>query len=101
MPVNIPVIINVDVQQTDVANGQIFVRWTKPLAGGINLDTIQNPPPYRFDLYRGSGFNLTNPQLIISTPDAASFSALNRYYLYRHWFEHTGRCLELQSAFLF
>jgi gliding motility-associated-like protein len=76
MPVNIPVIINVDVQQTDVANGQIFVRWTKPLAGGINLDTIQNPPPYRFDLYRGSGFNLTNPQLIISTPDAASFSAL-------------------------
>lgn len=77
MPVDIPAIINVDVQQTDVTNGQIFVRWTKPLAGGNNLDTIQNPPPYRFDLYRGTGFNLANPLRILSTPDAASFSALN------------------------
>ncbi|HLP21229.1 MAG TPA: hypothetical protein VK174_13045, partial [Chitinophagales bacterium] len=40
MPVDIPSIINVDVRQTDVTNGQIFVRWTKPLAGGNNLDTI-------------------------------------------------------------
>lgn len=76
MPVSVPAIINVDVQQTDVANGRIFVRWTKPLAGGVNLDTIQNPPPYRFDLYRGHGFNLANPVLIHSTTDAASFSAL-------------------------
>ncbi len=77
MPVNVPVIINVDVQQTDVSNGRVFVRWTKPLAGGNNLDTIQYPPPYRFDLYRGNGFNLGSPVLIFSTPDAASFAALN------------------------
>jgi gliding motility-associated-like protein len=76
MPIDIPAIINVDVKQTDLTNGQIFVRWTKPLAGGNNLDTIQNPPPYRFDLYRGTGYNLTNPVRILSTPDATSFSAL-------------------------
>ncbi len=76
MPVSVPAIVNVDVLQTDIANGRIFVRWTKPLAGGVNLDTIQNPPPYRFDLYRGNGFNLVNPVLISSTPDASSFSAL-------------------------
>ncbi len=76
MPIDVPVILNVDVTQTDVTNGQIFVRWTKPLAGGNNLDTIQNPPPYRFDLYRGNGFNLSNPVLIHSTTNAASFSAL-------------------------
>ena len=81
MPVNIPVIINVDVQQTDVANGKIFVRWTKPLAGGNNLDTLQDPPPYRFDVYRGSGFNFANPTLILSTPDAASFSALTDTFM--------------------
>lgn len=75
-PINVPVMLNVDVQQTDVANGQIFVRWSKPLAGGSNLDTIQNPPPYRFDLYRGTGFNFANPVLINSTT-ANSFSLLN------------------------
>lgn len=76
MPISVPVIINVDVTQTDVANGKIYVRWMKPLTGGINLDTIQNPPPYRFDLYRGNGFNFSNPLLIYTTADAASYSAL-------------------------
>lgn len=74
-PVNIPVILNVDVEQTDATNGQIFVRWSKPLAGGNNLDTIQNPPPYRFDLYRGNGFNLQNPVLIYSVT-ANSYATL-------------------------
>jgi gliding motility-associated-like protein len=76
LPIDIPVIINADVQQTDVATGQIFVRWTKPLAGGNNLDTIQNPPPYRFDVYRGDGFNFNAPQLITSIT-ANSYTALN------------------------
>lgn len=76
MPVDVPVILNVDVQETDVTNGKIFVRWSKPLAGAPNLDTIQFPPPYRFDLYRSSGNAFANPVLIHTTPDAASFSAL-------------------------
>lgn len=57
MPVNVPVIINVSVLQTDPTNGQMFVRWTKPFAGSRDLDTLNlNPPPYRFEVYRGSGF---------------------------------------------
>lgn len=77
MPISIPVMLKVDVQQTDAANGQIDVAWSKPLAGGNNLDTIQFPPPYRFDLYRGNGLNFNNPVLIHSTSNALSFSALN------------------------
>lgn len=76
LPIDVPVIINADVLATDAANGQIFVRWTKPKAGGNNLDTIQFPPPYRFDMYRGDGFNFAAPQLITSIT-ANSFSTLN------------------------
>lgn len=75
-PVNVPVMLNVDVEQTDVTNGQIFVRWSKPLAGGVNLDTVLNPPPYRFDLYRGNGFNLGAP-VLINTTTANTFASLN------------------------
>jgi hypothetical protein len=50
-PVDVPVILNADVIQTDAANGQIYVRWAKPLAGGIDLDTLVDAPVYRFDLY--------------------------------------------------
>ncbi|MBP7389251.1 MAG: gliding motility-associated C-terminal domain-containing protein [Chitinophagales bacterium] len=77
MPISVPVMLKADVQQTDVAAGVVDVAWSKPLAGGSNLDTLQFPPPYRFDLYRGSGFNLLNPVLIHSTPNALSFTALN------------------------
>lgn len=75
MPISVPVILNVDVEQTDVTNGQVFVRWAKPIAGGTNLDTLQSPPPYKFDLYRGEGFNLTNAS-IIHTTTATSYSAI-------------------------
>lgn len=77
MPINIPVIINVSVLQTDVAQGKIFVRWTKPLAGGINLDTVLFPPPYRFDVFRGDGFNFNAPVLVHTTASAASYTSLN------------------------
>ena len=74
MPVTVPVIINVSVRQTSTNNGQIFVRWTKPLAGGPNLDTVNlNPPPYRFELYRGSGFQFANPVLVHATTAVSAF----------------------------
>lgn len=76
MPISVPVMLNADVLTTDAANGQLFVRWSKPLAGGNNLDTLQFAPPYRFDLYRSTGFNFNAPVLIHSTPNANSFSAI-------------------------
>ena len=73
-PIDIPVILNADVVTTDAVNGQIYVRWAKPLAGGVNLDTLQDHPPYRFDLYRGQGFNYSNPVLINSSTFTSYYS---------------------------
>lgn len=50
---DVPLIINVSVLETDVAAGEIEVRWTKPDA--TDLDTLQHPPPYRYQLLRGTG----------------------------------------------
>jgi gliding motility-associated-like protein len=58
---DVPLIINVDVTETDAINGKIFIRWVKPIADNINLDTTQFPGPYRFELKRGDGFTLSNP----------------------------------------
>ena len=74
-PVDVPVILNADVVTTDAVNGQIYTRWARPLAGGINLDTLQDQPPYRFDLYRGQGYNYSNPALIHSST-FTSYSAI-------------------------
>lgn len=61
---DVPLIENVDVTETDAANGKIFVRWLKPLANAANLDTTQFPGPYRFELRRSEGFDLDNPVTI-------------------------------------
>ncbi|MFN8299898.1 MAG: gliding motility-associated C-terminal domain-containing protein [Chitinophagales bacterium] len=76
MPIAVPVIINADVQQTDVNNGQLFVRWTKPLAGGNNLDTIQFPPPYRFELYRNQGFTIGGAATLVNSKTANSYTGI-------------------------
>ena len=74
LPYDVPVITNVSVTQTDKVAGQMYVEWTKPLTGGTNLDTLQDPPPYRFELYRGFGYNLSNATLVhsVTRPSFAS-----------------------------
>lgn len=57
LPLDIPVIYNVDVKSTDAANGSIYIEWSKPNAD--DLDTIFNPGPYKFILYRAEGMNGT------------------------------------------
>lgn len=52
---DIPLIIQDSVTVTDTNNGEIMVRWIKPKAE--DLDTIQNPGPYEYKLYRAIGFN--------------------------------------------
>jgi gliding motility-associated-like protein len=76
VPLDIPVITNVSVNTTDVTNGSNFVAWSKPRAGANQLDTLQNLPPYVFDVYRGSGFNLTSP-VFVQSYSANSFFAMN------------------------
>jgi gliding motility-associated-like protein len=47
---DLPLITKVSVQQTSSGDGKIDVRWTKPLAE--SLDTIANPGPYVYELWR-------------------------------------------------
>ncbi len=66
LPFDVPVITKVSVQTTDAATGIMDVAWTKPIADSTSLDTIQDPPPYRFELYRSQGFSVASPQMIHS-----------------------------------
>jgi gliding motility-associated-like protein len=66
LPLDVPVLTKVSVQTTDVVAGKMDIAWTKPKAGGSNLDTLLDPPPYRFELYRSTGFNVASPQLVYS-----------------------------------
>lgn len=55
---DVPLMTNVDVRVTDTNDGQIFVQWSKPNAE--DLDTLQNPAPYRYELLRATGINGTD-----------------------------------------
>lgn len=50
---DLPFMTQVDVQQTDTENGRIHVAWSKP--NPDDLDTLQNGPPYVFELMRADG----------------------------------------------
>ncbi len=50
---DIPLIVKVDVLETDEFDGQIEVCWTKPIAD--DLDTLVNPGPYRYEVLRAPG----------------------------------------------
>ena len=78
VPIQVPVITNVSVLKTDPTNGQMFVRWTKPLAGGTNLDTLVNPPPYQFKVFRSQGFTFPNntTTTVYTSAIAQSYSAI-------------------------
>ena len=50
-----PLMTKVSVNTTDATNGTIDVSWIKPLAA--DLDTIENPGPYAYQLQRSIGLN--------------------------------------------
>jgi gliding motility-associated-like protein len=55
LPRDLPIITKVSVGATASTTGTIEVCWTKPLA--MDLDTIQNPGPYRYQVLRSSGLS--------------------------------------------
>ncbi len=60
---DLPLITKTSVDVTSVTAGEVHVRWTRPLPA--DLDTIQNPGPYTYELWRSagmSGFVLVNSQ---------------------------------------
>ncbi len=54
---DLPLLINVSVDTTDLSLGQIYVRWVKPYLGAGALDTVLNPGPYQFRLWQATGLN--------------------------------------------
>ncbi|MCB0794304.1 MAG: gliding motility-associated C-terminal domain-containing protein [Flavobacteriales bacterium] len=59
----VPVITHNSVGVTDPVNGVDTVRWSN----AWDLDTIARPGPYRFVLFRGSGFNVANTPIWTSS----------------------------------
>jgi gliding motility-associated-like protein len=70
-----PLLINVSVQKTDAANGEIWVRWTKPSVS--DLDTLQNNGPYRYRVYRYVGFNANTQPVQVAEYISNTFAQAN------------------------
>lgn len=68
---DVPVITHVSVRTTNTSTGSMYVAWSKP----TQLDTLQNPGPYQYRIYRSAGFNGQNFQLL-QTFSSASFAGL-------------------------
>ena len=47
-----PAITHVTVDKTDFVNGEITISWRGP----FEIDQVLFPPPYNYELWRGSGF---------------------------------------------
>jgi len=54
LPLIIPVMLQADVQQTDSSAGKIHIKWTKPLATDLNIQTY--PPPYEVKIFTTNPF---------------------------------------------
>ncbi|MBP7184539.1 MAG: gliding motility-associated C-terminal domain-containing protein [Saprospiraceae bacterium] len=55
---DLPIITNVSVENTDNLVGKMLIMCSKPIA--TDLDTILNPPPYRYQLLRATSQDPTN-----------------------------------------
>lgn len=51
--VDVPIITNVSVEETDPTAGEIFVKWTPP----YDIDKVLFPGPYSYELLRSTGFS--------------------------------------------
>lgn len=71
---DVPVLIHVDVTNTDISNGSIFVDWVNPTIPA--LDTILYPGPYKYELYRNEGLPGTSSSSLIQSFNSTSFTGL-------------------------
>jgi gliding motility-associated-like protein len=71
---DVPLITNVNVLETDAAQGRIEVIWSKPEVD--DLDTLQNAGPYRYVLLRATGIGGTDFEQIADI-ESESFAMAN------------------------
>jgi gliding motility-associated-like protein len=84
MAQDLPLITNVDVNNTDITTGELEVRWAPPRAN--ELDTTLNTPPYRYELFYSDDMDGLQFQVspVYSSPVYNSYSALPDTSFYDH-----------------
>ncbi|MCH7396801.1 gliding motility-associated C-terminal domain-containing protein [Belliella sp. DSM 107340] len=68
--VDVPLITNVSVEETDDENGEIFIKWTPP----YDIDSEQFPGPFTYELIRSEGFTGNQNRTSISTTSDTVFT---------------------------
>jgi gliding motility-associated-like protein len=97
--VDVPLITNVSIEETDASNGEVLVRWTPP----YDIDTEQYPGPYQYELIRSEGFTGNQNQLsLIITPDTVftdrQINTENLIYNYRVVLLDGGQKIDTSST---
>lgn len=77
LPTRMPVLTNVTVDRTGTSNGQITVKWSRPL----DLDTLEFKGPYQYKLYRATGIDGTNFQLVSTINTRLSRTAADTVFV--------------------
>lgn len=67
--VDVPLITNVSIEETDTQNGEIFIRWTPP----YDIDREQFPGPFSYELIRSTGFTGNQNRVSLLTTNDTSF----------------------------
>lgn len=61
LPKNVPILTNITIDKTSTTEGEITVKWTRPFP---LIDTTFYKKPYQYKLYRATGLNGENFELI-------------------------------------
>src|SRR5690606_15801376 len=67
--VDVPLITNVSIEETNSESGEILVKWTPP----YDIDTEQYPGPYLYELLRAEGFTGEQNQVSVTTTSDTVF----------------------------
>ena len=71
LKLTVPLITQVSVKTTDRSAGQIDVEWAQPL----ELDKAAFPGPYRYEVYRATGFSSAFAAPAVYTQTVSSIPA--------------------------
>ena len=96
--VDVPLITNVSIENTDVDDGEILVRWTPP----YDIDQDLYPGPYQYELIRAQGFmGMQNLSSVIITGDTVfidtGLNTENIVYNYRVGLISQGEKIDTSS----
>ncbi len=73
--VDVPIITNVSIEETDTEDGEVFIKWTPP----YDIDQTQFPGPYQYELLRNDGFTGTEGRtsLVITSDTLFTDTGIN------------------------